>query len=150
MVKKHRGISRKKLVKKYFKTVSFHGKINRWVFFGENDRGETILLFQIGSVTMKPHTLISINKYKNPYLLEDQPYFEARKSTELQKSVLLDKRTQKLLVKQKGLCSVCNKTIDWQNEKVEIHHIKPVKEGGSDKLNNLVVVHWNCHRQIHS
>jgi RNA-directed DNA polymerase len=31
-----------------------------------------------------------------------------------------------------------------------VHHIQPKKNGGKDIISNLVMVHPNCHRQIHS
>ncbi|MBK8754255.1 MAG: HNH endonuclease [Candidatus Competibacteraceae bacterium] len=31
-----------------------------------------------------------------------------------------------------------------------IHHILPKSEGGGDNISNLVLLHPNCHRQIHS
>ena len=31
----------------------------------------------------------------------------------------------------------------------QIHHIKPVSQGGSTKLDNMVPTCWNCHQRIH-
>ena len=31
----------------------------------------------------------------------------------------------------------------------QIHHIKPVSEGGSTRLDNMVPVCWDCHQRIH-
>ena len=31
----------------------------------------------------------------------------------------------------------------------QIHHIRPVSQGGSTRLNNLVPVCWDCHQKIH-
>lgn len=33
-------------------------------------------------------------------------------------------------------------------EKVEIHHIKPRKEGGLDTIGNLIALHQICHIKI--
>jgi hypothetical protein len=35
-------------------------------------------------------------------------------------------------------------------EHVEVHHLTPQAEGGSDDLTNLVLVHTFCHQQIHN
>ena len=53
------------------------------------------------------------------------------------------------MIKQKGLCYHCEKPIELKS-KNEIHHILPVKDGGTNKMSNLVVVHWVCHGQIHT
>lgn len=148
MDKKHRGTARRELVRRYFKTIRIGKKTNNWVFFGLNERGEEILLFQIGSVTMKKHPMIAIENPKNPYLIEDQGYFEARAISKLKKTALLDERKRKLLIKQKGLCYLCEQPIEPE-QKSEIHHIIPVKEKGSNHSSNLAVVHWVCHGQIH-
>jgi len=31
----------------------------------------------------------------------------------------------------------------------EIHHIKPKSKGGTDALDNLAIVHWQTHDEIH-
>jgi 5-methylcytosine-specific restriction endonuclease McrA len=34
------------------------------------------------------------------------------------------------------------------DQMIEIHHIKPKKLGGSDKLSNLIALHQQCHRVV--
>ena len=54
-------------------------------------------------------------------------------------------------MKQKGLCSICKLTLlNSDNEfmydgSTHIHHIKRRIDGGSNKLNNLTLVHNQCH-----
>lgn len=55
----------------------------------------------------------------------------------------------KLLLKQVGKCQYCQQQID-ENSKWNIHHIKPIKKGGSDSIDNLCLLHPYCHRQLHS
>ncbi len=55
----------------------------------------------------------------------------------------------KLLERSKGLCSYCgcsltdDNTIRWQ-----IHHIKPLKRGGSNEITNLKALCTSCHKII--
>ena len=48
-----------------------------------------------------------------------------------------------------GLCPVCRQLITketgWHN-----HHIRWRVYGGSDDLDNRVLLHLNCHQQVHS
>jgi RNA-directed DNA polymerase len=37
-----------------------------------------------------------------------------------------------------------------QIEAIETHHIVPVKNGGSDDIENLIHLHSACHKQVHS
>jgi RNA-directed DNA polymerase len=50
---------------------------------------------------------------------------------------------------QGGLCPVCaqpiTKMTGWHN-----HHIVYKTLGGTDKADNRVLIHPNCHRQVHA
>jgi RNA-directed DNA polymerase len=50
---------------------------------------------------------------------------------------------------QDGICPVCNQKITkltgWHN-----HHIVWRVNGGGDQTENRVLLHPNCHRQVHS
>lgn len=59
------------------------------------------------------------------------------------------KKGTNLLKKQKGICPVCDGVLrDNMHEDLEVHHILPRKERGSDKLSNLLLLHKTCHQQI--
>ena len=49
-----------------------------------------------------------------------------------------------LLKKQKGKCAWCGHHI-MPEDHLEVDHIKPRSEGGSDKYNNLQLLHQHCH-----
>lgn len=57
---------------------------------------------------------------------------------------------EKLYNTQKGLCGLCNKTIEYSTllmNKTHIHHIEPISKGGNKfKLSNLMLAHATCHR----
>ncbi len=46
-------------------------------------------------------------------------------------------------------CPIGNEPL-FNGEKIETHHIVPVKQGGSDDTENLVHLHAACHKQVHS
>ncbi|MGK7928958.1 MAG: HNH endonuclease, partial [Spirulina sp.] len=50
---------------------------------------------------------------------------------------------------QNWKCPICQDSL-FNGEKIETHHIKPVKEGGSDDKENLIHLHKACHKQVHS
>lgn len=82
---------------------------------------------------------------KNPYLIEDIPYFTKLRLKRASDYFDFSKIQSRLVKKQKGLCAVCGKLIEF-TDKLEMDHIKPLGEGGSDKLNNLRLIHQKCHR----
>ena len=52
--------------------------------------------------------------------------------------------------KQKGMCPNCNCFLDPHNPgSFDLHHVIPKKHGGSDKFNNLRLLHEHCHYQSH-
>ena len=52
---------------------------------------------------------------------------------------------------QKGICLNCKHYMDPGHSKLlHMHHIIARKEGGSDKLSNLVLLHEHCHYTIHT
>jgi len=50
---------------------------------------------------------------------------------------------------QDGICPVCQQRIDDET-KWHQHHITWKVHGGKDTLDNLVLLHPNCHGQVHS
>jgi RNA-directed DNA polymerase len=53
------------------------------------------------------------------------------------------------LKKQEGRCAGC--LMKFRNgDLMETHHIKPRKQGGRDKEDNLVLLHKHCHDQYHA
>ncbi|NES85270.1 MAG: HNH endonuclease [Moorea sp. SIO2B7] len=53
------------------------------------------------------------------------------------------------IAKEQGYrCPICN---DWlrNGEELETHHIIPIKEGGSNLVDNLINLHRACHKQVH-
>ena len=52
---------------------------------------------------------------------------------------------RQILIAQYGGCFHCGANPAM----CQIHHIKPVSQGGSTKLDNMVPVCWDCHNKIH-
>ena len=50
-------------------------------------------------------------------------------------------------VAQKGKCSISGITL---NEDMQVHHIKPKQDGGTDEYSNLIIVSYEIHKLIHA
>ena len=50
-------------------------------------------------------------------------------------------------VAQKGICSVSGIVL---NEDMQVHHIKPKQDGGTDEYKNLTIVSYEIHKLIHA
>ena len=122
-----------------------------WVFHGEvAGREETIQpvrLFAATSMPIQRHT--KVKGEANPYDPAWEPYFEERLGVKMA-GTLMGRWTLRLLwQEQGGICPVCDQKITtvtgWHN-----HHIVWRTHGGKDTIENRVLVHPNCHQQIHS
>jgi RNA-directed DNA polymerase len=133
--------------KKYFRTV---GERN-WVFavLVANEEGSKDLkeLYQLSGTTIKRHK--KIKGAYNPFDPEWEMYGENLRQERMLEDMSHRKQWIRLYVDQGGLCAVCNckmtKTTGWHD-----HHIEYRVHGGSDALGNRVLLHPNCHTQVHS
>ena len=126
----------------YFKTM---GK-NHWVLTGVDDQGNPIHLAKTIYVPVTRY--VKIYGKANPYDPEWENYFEERyfnkwKSTERGKSKL-----RKLWKQQGRKCPMCSQRFNGESS-IHTHHIVERCKGGGDNLENLVLLHPNCHRQAH-
>jgi len=128
---------------KYFKTVD-----NRnWVFSGENQGEHSIRLATMSEFSIERH--IKIQADSNPYDPKYEQYFEKRLYDKMTKGRIGKTKLAKLWVQQKGICPVCMMRID-DVENINIHHLIEKAKGGKDINSNLVILHPNCHRKVHS
>lgn len=122
-----------------------------WVFTGElwepDGTRRTVQLFCAGSVPIQRHT--KIQGAANPYDPAWEPYFERRLDLEMAATLQGRRKLLYLWKQQHGICPVCQQKITrltgWNN-----HHIVWRVEGGTDGAENRVLLHPNCHRQVHS
>ncbi len=76
-------------------------------------------------------------------------YFEELKRKRMLDSIQYRKRISKLHARQKGVCTLCRQPINHETG-WHVHHVVRRVDGGSDNLDNLMLLHPNCHMQIHS
>lgn len=84
---------------------------------------------------------------KNPYLPEDSEYFDDLKVKRSMEAFDYSKVHSRLIAKQKGLCPICDKIIEFEHA-IEVDHMIPIAEGGKDTYSNLRLLHKLCHRKI--
>lgn len=92
---------------------------------------------------------IKIRGDANPHDPDWEEYFEERLCRSLKDSLTGKIKATHLWYRQDGLCPHCGELLDRERG-WNIHRILPKAQGGKDTLPNLVMLHPNCHRQIHS
>jgi RNA-directed DNA polymerase len=145
--RRHPRKGRRWIKKKYFRTEG-----NRsWVFYGELEarRGKSChtRLFRASDTPIKRH--VKIRGKANPYDPEWEIYFEERLGVKMADDLKGRRQLLRLWQEQDGICPVCHQKITkltgWHN-----HHLVWRTHGGSDKAENRVLLHPNCHNQVHS
>jgi RNA-directed DNA polymerase len=132
---------------KYFRTRN--GR--HWTFVGtrvgKGGQPHELTLCRAGDVPIKRH--VKIKGTANPYDPQWEVYFEERLRVKMTHDLKGRRQLLYLWKQQDGLCPVCHQKITkltgWHN-----HHIVWRTYGGSDRAANRVLLHPNCHRQVHS
>ena len=84
----------------------------------------------------------------NPYDTLWEPYFEKRLDLKMQHDLKGQRKLRTLWLSQRGRCLICNQVIS-KSSGWHTHHLIWRSHGGADTYNNLVLLHPNCHRQVH-
>ena len=85
----------------------------------------------------------------HPYDPQWEAYGETLRQERMLTNMRLRKEWATLYMDQRGMCALCgyemNMETGWHD-----HHIEYRVAGGSDALRNRVLLHPNCHAQVHS
>jgi len=142
VARKHPSQSIYKTVSKYLVTEKTNSN-HKWVW-GKNkyneDKVNKLVMLNISEVKPIQHPLLKLDK--NPYLLSDRKYFDKR---------IVEKNSAKfrevIFAKYEHQCPLCLESLH-NGEKVELHHILPVKDGGKYTIRNIQPLHQLCHISI--
>ena len=140
--RRHNNRHKRWIKAKYFKSV---GKRN-WTFSGITANGFDKRLIYTNDTVIKRHTKLKAEA--NPYDLAFEEYFEKRLERTWRDSMLGKQKVLRLWLRQQKCCAICRHKITKETG-WNIHHIVERVKGGSDDMSNLVLLHPNCHRQLH-
>jgi RNA-directed DNA polymerase len=145
--RRHKNKSGGWVKQKYFPTIGRR----QWVFSGQitdaAGQQHRICLIKAARTPIKRH--IKIRAGANPYDPAWEPYFEKRLADKMSDTLKGQNQIWQMWQRQEGRCPVCQQAITeqtgWQQ-----HHLVWRVNGGSDALDNRVLLHPNCHQQVHS
>lgn len=137
----------------WIKDRYFHRVGNRnWVFGVEcqerttQGKPKVEALFEAASVPIRRH--VKIRGEVNPFDPKWETYFEKRHDVKMIGSLRGRRQLLYLWKEQSGICPVCSQKItaitEWHR-----HHIIERVKGGPDQLFNLILLHPECHRNVH-
>lgn len=140
--RRHPQKSRRWIANKYFTAI---GNRN-WIFHDSDVKDKKSILFYASGVKIMRHRKIKAEACF--YSPEDEFYFEDRLDYQMKNSEFGLKKAYSLWKRQLRRCSSCNQLITSETG-WHIHHVVERYKGGSDKLDNLMLLHPNCHRKVH-
>ncbi|MGW7449766.1 group II intron reverse transcriptase, partial [Kitasatospora sp. NPDC054795] len=148
------------IVKRYFGRFN-KARRDRWVF---GDRASGAYLVKFAWTGIIRHTLVKgAASLDDPSLIE---YWGNRRRRKAPPP--MDKTSLALAYRQKGLCPLCRQALiagaeyepdsprEWMawfaasKKMLNKHHFVFRREGGSDEMKNLRLIHADCHRQLHA
>jgi RNA-directed DNA polymerase len=145
--RRHRGKSARWVKIKYFNRPGDR----LWRFRGivaDGDGGlRTVFLYRARSTVIRRH--VKIRGAANPYDPAWELYFEERLATQMASTLTGRGTARYLWLEQDGKCRVCGQPLTLE-EGWHVHHLLWRSHGGLDLIDNLVLLHPNCHRQVHS
>jgi RNA-directed DNA polymerase len=141
--RRHPNKGRNWVKEKYFRRSGNYA----WTFFGLGNDDDVITLYRMACVKITRH--IKIKSEANPFDPKYEEYFESRLESKMKKGIEGRRRLRNLWLDQGGVCPICNQRIK-ELDNINVHHILEKAKGGSNLSSNLVLLHPNCHRQLHS
>jgi RNA-directed DNA polymerase len=145
--RRHSNKSREWIMQNYFRAKTAH----KWRLFGQGSdrdgKAVTIYLARAAQVPIRRH--VKVKAQANPYDPQWEAYFEKRLDVRMADKLWGKQQLYSLWRSQRGTCPHCRQkiteTTGWAR-----HHIVWRCHGGSDTLDNLVLLHPTCHMQVHS
>jgi RNA-directed DNA polymerase len=116
------------------------GREDKWVFM-DPETGQ--FLHKLSWIPINHHIMVKgTNSPDNP---KQKEYWKKRQAN---KKCQQAKYRDKIWKRQEGICPICKTELD-NGEEVHVHHIQAKKDGGSNRVENLCILHASCHRQVH-
>jgi RNA-directed DNA polymerase len=152
--RRHRDKGTFWIKKNYFTSLEMANIKSNWVFYAKNnikgaDSYNETYLFKFHWFKIRSYFPVKIDK--NPENKQDREYFKSllvKRGMDRPFNILF--RLDKDLADSQGhLCPICTENL-YDGYNLNIHHITPRSEGGKFVFSNLVIIHYNCHKHIHS
>lgn len=124
------------------------GSQNKWRFFGLWKQ-KRLFLKKYSDVKIVRHVIVKNLMDPDDPSPEAKSYWKKRDANK--QHAIYQGQSGRLLIakRQYHTCPICLETL-YNEEDLHVHHIWPKKQGGTDTITNLVILHEICHRQVHS
>jgi RNA-directed DNA polymerase len=132
---------------KYFTRLGESDWVFRGVVAGKEGSWHGVYLFRAHTLPIRRH--VKVRGKANPYDPAWELYFEERLATQMADTLTGRVKARYLWLGQDGKCLVCGQSLTLEAG-WHVHHLLWRSHGGAGTVDNLVLLHPNCHRQVHS
>ena len=145
--RKHPEKSTKWLKEKYYTTVDEDQWVPYTVYTDRTGKQNKLHLINIAKdIPIK--RFVKVTGANSPLDPELTDYWRKRNLSLGKERFAQGSKYEIIFKKQKGICPLCGEHISLDDE-FELHHILPIKDGGTNKIKNLVFLHRRCHKSKH-
>lgn len=144
--RRHRQQSAAWVLAKYFTRADGH-RVFRGLVSDAKGGVHPVFLLRTSALGIRRH--VKIRSDANPYDPSWELYFEERLAAQMASSLVGRGTAHYLWLEQEGKCLLCGQSLALEEE-WHVHHLLWRSHGGDDTVDNLVLLHANCHRQLHS
>ena len=132
---------------RYFKSEG----LRNWVFgtMVKTEDGDVKMVKLVNASDTPIRRHIKIKAEAHPFNPVWEEYFESRHSLQMKESLRGKNKLLFLWYAQEGKCPNCNERIT-KDTGWNVHYIQRKTNGGKNMVTNLMLLHPNCHRQMHS
>jgi len=137
---------------RWVKVKYFTGRgADPWRFRGtvRDEGGGVHVVFLVRARDLPIRRHVKVRGTANPYDPAWELYFEERLAHQMASTLTGRGSARYLWLEQDGKCLVCGQALTLEAG-WHVHHVLWRVHGGTDRMDNLVLLHPNCHRQVHS
>lgn len=145
-LRRHLNKSKAWVARKYFRILN-----NRaWTFATTTltrKREQTISLYRLSSLPIQRHVKVKGNASPDdPQLAQ---YWHDRQSKYGKSYWNKGSKLYQVAENQGWKCPICRESL-FNGENLHTHHVVAVKDGGTDRAENLIHLHYVCHQHLHT
>jgi RNA-directed DNA polymerase len=145
-MRRHSTKSKGWICKRYWQSVGDRPRVFAAEIPMDGKTGK-VGMFSLPATPIERHKKIK-GEY-HPYDPKYELYGETLRQERMLKNMSYRRDWAKLFSEQAGLCAVCKCAMDMETGWHD-HHIEYRANGGSNALGNRVLLHPNCHAQVHA
>ncbi len=117
------------------------------MFFGKDEQGQGKEVFKISKIPIQRH--VRVQGHANPYDPAMELYLEQRLAKKWETGCHGKRKVLSLWQRQGRKCPYCGQVISLEMG-THTHHIIYRVMGGPDTMDNLMLLHPECHRHLHA